>query len=52
MTAYWISPGPTGTAVELRKTAAPEPKAGEILVRVRAASLKATELAQAAATTF
>jgi NADPH2:quinone reductase len=43
MRAYWISPGPTGTAVELRKTAAPEPKAGEILVRVRAASLKATE---------
>ena len=29
MRAYWISPGPTGTAVELRETAAPEPKAGE-----------------------
>ena len=29
MKAYWISPGPTGTAVELRETAAPEPKAGE-----------------------
>jgi NADPH:quinone reductase len=44
MRAYWISPGPTGTAVELRETAAPEPKAGEILVRVRAASLNRGEL--------
>ncbi len=45
MKAYWISPGPAGTAVELRETAAPEPKAGEILVRVRAASLNRGELA-------
>src|SRR5437667_8214319 len=44
MKAYWISPGPTATAVELRETAAPEPKAGEILVRVRAASLNRGEL--------
>ena len=44
MKAYWLSPGPTGTAVELRETAAPEPKAGEILVRVRAASLNRGEL--------
>jgi NADPH:quinone reductase-like Zn-dependent oxidoreductase len=44
MKAYWISPGPTGTAVELRETTAPEPKAGEILVRVRAASLNRGEL--------
>src|SRR5206468_4014361 len=44
MKAYWISPGPTATAVELRETAAPEPKAGEILVRVRAASLNRVEL--------
>ena len=44
MKAYWISPGPAGTAVELRETAAPEPKAGEILVRVRAASLNRGEL--------
>ncbi len=44
MRAYWISPGPTGTAVELRETAAPEPRAGEILVRVRAASLNRGEL--------
>src|SRR5215471_18027220 len=44
MNAYWISPGPTGTGVELRETATPEPKAGEILVRVRAASLNRGEL--------
>ena len=44
MKAYWISPGPAGTGVELRDTATPEPKAGEILVRVRAASLNRGEL--------
>src|SRR3989442_9902886 len=44
MKAYWISPGPAGTGVELRETATPEPKAGEILVRVRAASLNRGEL--------
>src|SRR5580765_1096001 len=44
MKAYWISPGPAGTDVELRETAKPEPKAGEILVRVRAASLNRGEL--------
>lgn len=44
MKAYWISPGPGGTAVELRETATPEPKAGEILVRVHAASLNRGEL--------
>jgi NADPH:quinone reductase-like Zn-dependent oxidoreductase len=44
MRAYWISPGPAGTRVELRETATPEPKAGEILVRVRAASLNRGEL--------
>ena len=44
MKAYCISPGPAGTGVELRETAAPEPKAGEILVRVRAASLNRGEL--------
>jgi NADPH:quinone reductase len=44
MKAYWISPGPTGASIELRETATPEPKAGEVLVRVRAASLNRGEL--------
>ena len=44
MKAYWITPGAQKTAVELRETAAPEPKAGEILVKVRAASLNRGEL--------
>ena len=44
MKAYWISPGSYGTGVELRETATPEPKAGEILVRVRASSLNRGEL--------
>ncbi|MGH7305648.1 MAG: zinc-binding dehydrogenase [Candidatus Rokuibacteriota bacterium] len=44
MKAYWISPGPAATGVELRETTPPEPKAGEILVRVRAASLNRGEL--------
>jgi NADPH:quinone reductase-like Zn-dependent oxidoreductase len=44
MKAHWITPGPAGTAVELRETATPEPKPGEILVRVRATSLNRGEL--------
>lgn len=44
MKAYWISPGPDGTGVEPRETATPEPKAGEILVRVHASSLNRGEL--------
>ena len=44
MKAYWISPGPAGTGVELRETATPEPGPGELLVRVRAASLNRGEL--------
>jgi NADPH:quinone reductase-like Zn-dependent oxidoreductase len=44
MKAYWITPGPTGTKVELREMPAPEPKAGEILVRVQATALNRGEL--------
>jgi NADPH2:quinone reductase len=44
MRAYWISPGSAGTGVELRETATPEPRPGEILVRVRATSLNRGEL--------
>lgn len=44
MKAYWITPGPGGTKVELRETATPEPKPGEILVRVRATALNRGEL--------
>jgi NADPH:quinone reductase len=44
MKAYWITPGPAGTKVELRETPAPEPRPGEILVRVRAAALNRGEL--------
>jgi NADPH:quinone reductase-like Zn-dependent oxidoreductase len=44
MKAYWITPGPHAAGAELRETAAPEPKAGQILVRVRASSLNRGEL--------
>src|SRR2546427_3987356 len=44
MKASFLPPGPAGTGVELRETATPEPKPGEILVRVRATSLNRGEL--------
>jgi NADPH2:quinone reductase len=44
MKAYWITPSPSGTKVELRETPTPEPKAGELLVRMRAAALNRGEL--------
>ena len=44
MKAFWIAPGPGGTTVELRDTPSPEPKPGEILVRVRGAALNRGEL--------
>jgi NADPH:quinone reductase-like Zn-dependent oxidoreductase len=44
MKAYWITPGPGGTRVELRDTPVPDPRSGEIVVRVRAAALNRGEL--------
>src|SRR3989475_9413979 len=43
MKAYFLTPGPGGTGVELRETATPEPKPGDLVVRVRATSLNRGE---------
>jgi NADPH2:quinone reductase len=44
MKAFWITPGAAGTKVELRDAPTPEPKPGELLVRMRAAALNRGEL--------
>jgi NADPH:quinone reductase-like Zn-dependent oxidoreductase len=44
MQAYWIRPHDDRPVLELRETPAPEPKAGQVLVRVQAASLNRGEL--------
>jgi NADPH:quinone reductase-like Zn-dependent oxidoreductase len=43
MKSWWIRTDRTETAIELRESSPPEPKAGELLVRVRAASLNRGE---------
>jgi len=44
MKSYWIRPESGKTAIELRDAPAPEPGAGQILVRMRAAGLNRGEL--------
>ena len=44
MQAYWIHPEGDRSVLELRDAPVPEPKAGQVLVRMRAASLNRGEL--------
>jgi NADPH2:quinone reductase len=44
MKSWWIRPEPGKTELERRDVPVPEPKAGEVLMRVRAASLNRGEL--------
>ena len=44
MKAYWIRPQGDRPVIELRETPSPEPKAGQVLVRVHAAALNRGEL--------
>ena len=44
MKSYWIRPEPGTTVLEAREIPVPEPKAGELLVRMRAAGLNRGEL--------
>ncbi len=44
MQSWWIRPEPGKIELELRTLPVPQPKAGELLVRVRAASLNRGEL--------
>jgi NADPH:quinone reductase len=44
MKSYWIKAGPKGTELELRDVPMPQPKSGELLVRMRATSLNRGEL--------
>jgi NADPH:quinone reductase-like Zn-dependent oxidoreductase len=44
MQAYWIRPQDDRPVLELRETPAPEPKSGQVLVRVHATSLNRGEL--------
>jgi NADPH2:quinone reductase len=44
MRAYYVAPTAEGTRLDLREVAVPEPKAGELLVKVKASALNRGEL--------